>query len=148
MCLGYQPPPNIPSILILINDALGSRVRIFGCTDYLSDSRKREATERCPRRKREQTEHMMIDDHFWPSMYPGIAVGLLVGLSGGNLLSTILGAAGGLAGSVVLYTIFAWAGLEDSILSLVGLIGGAVLGAYLLMRAGSWLMRNRSSEAK
>ena len=90
----------------------------------------------------------MIDDHFWPSMYPGIAVGLLVGLSGGNLVSTILGAAGGLAGSVVLYIIFAWAGLEDSILSLIGLIGGAVLGAYLLMRIGSWLMRNRSSEAK
>lgn len=90
----------------------------------------------------------MIDDHFWPSMYPGIVVGLLVGLAGGNLLSTILGAAGGLAGAMLLFFIFAWLGLEDSILSLIGLIGGAVLGAYLFMSAGRWLMRKRSSESK
>jgi len=90
----------------------------------------------------------MIDDHFWPSMYPGIVVGLLVGIAGGNLLSTILGAAGGLAGAMVLFFLFAWLGLEDSVLSLIGLIGGAVLGAYLLMRAGQWLTRKLSSEAK
>ncbi len=90
----------------------------------------------------------MIDDHFWPSMYPGIVVGLLVGLAGGNLVSTILGAAGGLAGTMVLFFVFAWLGLEDSIVSLVGLIGGAVIGAYLLMRAGRWTMRKLSSEAK
>jgi hypothetical protein len=89
----------------------------------------------------------MIDDHFWPSMYPGIAVGLLMGLAGGNLVSTILGAAGGLLGAILLFFVFAWLGLEDSILSLVGLIGGAVLGAYLLMRAGRWIMQKRSSEA-
>jgi len=89
----------------------------------------------------------MIDDHFWPSMYPGIAVGLLMGLAGGNLVSTILGAVGGLAGAIVLFFIFAWVGLEESVLSLVGLIGGAILGAYLLMRAGRWIMRKRSSEA-
>ena len=34
-------PPNIPSLLILINDARGSRVRIFGCIGYLNGSRKR-----------------------------------------------------------------------------------------------------------
>jgi hypothetical protein len=90
----------------------------------------------------------MIDDHFWPSMYPGIVVGLLVGLAGGSLLSTTLGAAGGLAGAMLLFFVFAWLGLEDSILSLVGLIGGAVLGAYLLMAAGRWMIRKRSSEAK
>lgn len=90
----------------------------------------------------------MIDDHFWPSMYPGIVVGLLVGLAGGNLLSTILGAAGGLAGAMLLFFVFGWFGLEDNILSLIGLIGGAVLGAYLLMSAGHWMIRKRSSEAK
>ena len=90
----------------------------------------------------------MIDDHFWPSMYPGIVVGLLVGLAGGSLLSTTLGAVGGLAGAMLLFFVFACLGLEDSILSLVGLIGGAVLGAYLLMAAGRWMIRKRSREAK
>ncbi len=71
----------------------------------------------------------MIDDHFWPSMYPGIAIGLLMDLASGNLVSTILGAAGGLVGAIVLFFVFAWLGFGDSILSLVGLIGGGVLGA-------------------
>ncbi|MCK5090046.1 MAG: hypothetical protein KAQ88_08705 [Hyphomicrobiaceae bacterium] len=71
----------------------------------------------------------MIDDHFWPSMYPGIVVGLLMDLASGNLVSTILGAAGGLVGAIVLFFVFAWLGFGDSILSLVGLIGGGVLGA-------------------
>jgi hypothetical protein len=79
---------------------------------------------------------MTMDDHFWPAMYPGIVVGLLVGLAAGNVVSTILGAAGGLLGAMALYFAFAWLGLEESILSLAGLIGGAVLGALLLMRAG------------
>lgn len=81
-------------------------------------------------------------------MYPGIVAGLLVGLAGGNLLSTVLGAAGGLAGAMLLFFAFAWLGLEDSVLSLIGLIGGAVLGAYLLMCAGRWMLRKRSGEAK
>jgi hypothetical protein len=78
----------------------------------------------------------MLGDHFWPAMYPGIVVGLLVGLTGGGIVSTILGAAGGLLGAMALYFTFAAIGLEEGIVSLAGLIGGAVLGAYLLMRAG------------
>jgi hypothetical protein len=78
----------------------------------------------------------MLGDHFWPAMYPGIVVGLLVGLSAGNVVSTVLGAAGGLLGAMALYFVFNWIGLEESILSLAGLIGGAVAGALLLVRAG------------
>ena len=32
-----------------------------------------------------------MDDHFWPAMYPGIIAGFLLGLGGGNVVSTILG---------------------------------------------------------
>jgi hypothetical protein len=78
----------------------------------------------------------MLGDHFWPAMYPGIIVGALVGLSTGNVVSTILGAVGGLLGAMALYFVFTWVSLDESILSLAGLIGGAVVGAYLMMRAG------------
>jgi outer membrane lipoprotein SlyB len=78
----------------------------------------------------------MLGDHFWPAMYPGIIVGALVGLSRGNVVSTILGAVGGLLGAMALYFVFTLIGLDESILSLAGLIGGAVVGAYLMMRAG------------
>ncbi|HUJ38569.1 MAG TPA: hypothetical protein VLW88_12930 [Hyphomicrobium sp.] len=80
-----------------------------------------------------------MDDHFWPAMYPGLIVGFLMGLSGGNVVGTILGTLGGLAGAVALYFVFTWLGLEETILSLVGLIGGAAAGAYLLMSAGKRL---------
>lgn len=81
----------------------------------------------------------MLGDHFWPAMYPGIVVGALVGLSAGNIISTILGALGGLLGAMALYFLFLMIGLDESILSLAGLIGGAVVGALLLMRAGKRL---------
>jgi hypothetical protein len=87
-----------------------------------------------------------MDDHFWPAMYPGIIVGFLLGLGGGNVVSTILGTVGGLVGAVALYFVFTWLGLEDSILSLVGLIGGAVAGAYLLMSVGSLVGRASASK--
>jgi hypothetical protein len=82
-----------------------------------------------------------MDDHFWPAMYPGVVVGLLVGLAAGNVVSTLLGAAGGLLGAMALYFLFAWLGLEESILSLAGLIGGAVMGALLLTRAGMLVLK-------
>jgi hypothetical protein len=87
-----------------------------------------------------------MDDHFWPAMYPGIIVGFLLGLGGGNVVSTILGTVGGLVGAVALYFVFTWLGLEDSILSLVGLIGGAVAGAYLLMSVRSRVGRASASK--
>lgn len=89
-----------------------------------------------------------MDDHFWPAMYPGIIVGFLMGLGGGNVVATILGTVGGLIGAVALYFVFTWLGLEDTIMSLVGLIGGAAAGAYLLMSVGDRIGIARSRAAK
>ncbi len=87
-----------------------------------------------------------MDDHFWPAMYPGIIVGGLLGLSAGNVMSTLLGAVGGLAGAMALFFLFSWLGLQDSIVSLAGLIGGAVVGAFLFMGAGKRIGRARSGQ--
>ena len=89
-----------------------------------------------------------MDDHFWPAMYPGIIVGFLLGLGGGNVVATISGTLGGLAGAVALYFLFTWLGLEDTIMSLVGLIGGAAGGAYVVMKLGARLTSARSGVAK
>jgi hypothetical protein len=89
-----------------------------------------------------------MDDHFWPAMYPGIIVGFLMGLGGGNVVATTLGTLGGLAGAVALYFVFAWLGLEDTIMSLVGLIGGAVAGAYVLMKIGARVIGPRAAVGK
>jgi hypothetical protein len=86
-----------------------------------------------------------MDDHFWPAMYPGIIVGFLLGLGGGNVVAAILGTLGGLVGAVALYFVFTWLGLEDTIMSLVGLVGGAAGGAYLLMKLGERAMGARAA---
>ena len=89
-----------------------------------------------------------MDDHFWPALYPATAVGLLMGLAGGSIVSTILGSVGGLLGAAALYFAFAWLGLQETILSLVGLVGGAVAGANLLMSAGKRIVGAGSGAAK
>ena len=82
-----------------------------------------------------------MGDHFWPSMYPGLIVGALLGLSRGGLLSTLIGAAGGLAGAAITYFVVDWLGFQDSIVSLLALIAGAMAGAYLCDRAAWRLAR-------
>ena len=49
---------------------------------------------------------------------------------------------------MALYFIFTWLGLEETILSLVGLISGALAGSYLLMGIGSRIEGLRSRSAK
>ena len=66
-----------------------------------------------------------MDPHFWPSLYPGIIAGGLVGLAAGGFVATMLGACGGLAGAAAAYFAFAWLGVENDLASLAGLIGGA-----------------------
>jgi hypothetical protein len=72
-----------------------------------------------------------MNDHFWPSLYPGIIVGALVGLSRGGVIATLAGAAGGTAGAAIMYVVTARLGLDDGIISLAALIVGATAGAFL-----------------
>jgi hypothetical protein len=88
-----------------------------------------------------------MGDHFWPAMYPGIIVGLLVGLTGGGILSMLLGAIGGLAGAVGASYVLGWMGIANDIASLVALIGGAAIGAYGAMTAAARI-REAAAEAR
>jgi hypothetical protein len=82
-----------------------------------------------------------MNDHFWPSIYPGIIVGALVGLTNGGIISTLAGAAGGTAGAAAMYLVTARLGMEDSIVSLAALIAGAMAGGYIFMGLASRLVR-------
>lgn len=71
-----------------------------------------------------------MNDHFWPSIYPGMIIGGLVGLTFGGFASVLVGVAGGTTGAAVMYLVSAWIGMEDSIISLFALIGGATGGSF------------------
>jgi hypothetical protein len=83
-----------------------------------------------------------MNDHFWPSLYPGIIVGALVGVSRGGFIATLAGAAGGTAGAAIMYFATAQLGLDDGIISLAALIVGATAGAFLCEFCSSWLAAN------
>ncbi|HWK37373.1 MAG TPA: hypothetical protein VNR88_00505 [Hyphomicrobium sp.] len=77
-----------------------------------------------------------MNDHFWPSLYPGIIVALIIGFATGGIFAIVTGAVGGLIGSVAAYFFTAWLGLEESVVSLIILIIGASAGGYAGAQAG------------
>jgi hypothetical protein len=86
-----------------------------------------------------------MNDHFWPSIYPGIIVALLIGVATGGIVAIITGALGGLVGSVAAYFLTAWLGLEESAISLAILITGACAGGYVGAQAGARLSKSRTT---
>jgi hypothetical protein len=72
-----------------------------------------------------------MDDHFWPSVYPGLIVGALIGLADRSILATILGAAGGLAGAFGAFYAVTMLAIEPGIIPLAAVILGAVVVAKL-----------------
>lgn len=82
-----------------------------------------------------------MGDHFWPSIYPGIAVGLLYGLSLGGWRNALLGALGGLAAAFLAFLMLGSLFAEEGLLPLAALIAVSVLGAYAVTRAAAAVLR-------
>lgn len=72
-----------------------------------------------------------MDDHFWPSLYPGLIVGALIGLADRSILATILGALGGLVGAFAAFTAVTFLEIEPGIVPLVAILIGSVVAAKL-----------------
>lgn len=84
-----------------------------------------------------------MDDHFWPSLYPGIFIAVMIGFATGGILAIVTGALGGLVGSVAAYFLTVWFGLTDSFVSLAMLIAGASAGGYAGAKVGVRLFSRR-----
>jgi hypothetical protein len=73
-----------------------------------------------------------MGDHFWPSMYPGLIVGILYGLSLRGVFNTVVATMGALIGAALAFAILTAADMNDGLPSVIGLIAAALLSAYLL----------------
>ena len=73
-----------------------------------------------------------MDPHYWPSLYPGIGIGALVGLASGGWLSIIVGAVGGLAGAAVSLELNRVLGFKQDLISLALLVVCAAAVAKLM----------------
>ncbi len=74
-----------------------------------------------------------MDDHFWPSVYPGLIVGGLVGLAAGGILAAVIGGLGGLAGAFAAYYAVTFFGVPQGIIALAAIILGSAAGAKLVI---------------
>lgn len=72
-----------------------------------------------------------MDDHFWPSLYPGLIIGALIGFADGSIWSTVLGALGGLGGAFVAFYSVTMLAIEPGLVALIAIIAGSVVGAKL-----------------
>lgn len=88
-----------------------------------------------------------MNDHFWPSIYPGVIVAVIIGFATGGIVAIIAGAVGGLIGSVAAYFLTNWLGLQDSAISLAILIAGASAGGYVGAQAGVRLVQARAGRS-
>lgn len=76
-----------------------------------------------------------MDDHFWPSVYPGIIIGFLLGLSEQTLLTTFLGAIGGLVGAFFIFYLLTYLEIDQGIFP----VGAVIMGAAVLAKFCMWI---------
>jgi hypothetical protein len=79
------------------------------------------------------THESGMDDHLWPSLYPGIIVGILYGLGIGGWRATAPGGAGGLAGAAVAFFAVQWLAVPEGFVTFVASVAAAVAGAMLVL---------------
>jgi hypothetical protein len=76
-----------------------------------------------------------MDDHFWPSVYPGLIVGGLIGLADGSILSTLAGGLAGLGGAFAAFYAVNLLEIAPGIIPLAAVILGAAAAAKLAAMA-------------
>lgn len=81
----------------------------------------------------------LMGDHFWPSVYPGIIVGLMYGFAVGGKMQALVGGLGGFGGAALALMLFGQTLSQDGLLPLAGLLGAALLGAFAVVRGAAIL---------
>lgn len=76
-----------------------------------------------------------MGDHFWPAVYPGLAIGLLYGLHAGGIFNVLLGSVGGTLAAVAAFVWLPAFFSQDGIVPLAALLATSLLGAYCLIEA-------------
>jgi hypothetical protein len=86
-----------------------------------------------------------MGDHFWPSIYPCIAVGLLYGFALGGWKNAMLGAVGGLVASYLAFFFFTAFFSQDGMGPLAILLALSLAGAVVVTKGVGLIMGVRGS---
>lgn len=86
-----------------------------------------------------------MGDHFWPSVYPAIAVGIIFGLSRGGVGNVVLATLGALVFAVTALRFATPIFSSESLTSTLALIAVALAGAFLASWLGNYVFPHRST---
>jgi hypothetical protein len=81
-----------------------------------------------------------MGDHFWPSVYPAVAVGVLDGLALGGARNVLRGALGALALSMAALSFATPVFASEGLTATLALVAVALFGAFILCRLGGALL--------
>ncbi len=72
-----------------------------------------------------------MGDHFWPSAYPGIVVGLMYGFAVGGVRAALIGGVGGLIAAALALITLGEIVAGEGLLPLAALLGLSLAGAFV-----------------
>jgi ABC-type Mn2+/Zn2+ transport system permease subunit len=72
----------------------------------------------------------LMGDHFWPSVYPGIAAGILLGFYLGGLRNIIVCAVGALVVAFLAFSVGTSFFAQDGLVPVLAMLGVSLVGAY------------------
>lgn len=87
-----------------------------------------------------------MGDHFWPSIYPAMAVGLLYGFAIGGVRNAVLGTIGALVAAYLGFVFLGSILAEEGVLPLAALLGISLVGAIVVTQVAK-LALNRGRTA-
>ncbi len=83
-----------------------------------------------------------MGDHFWPSAYPGIIVGVMYGFATGGLTAALIGGIGGLIAAALALITLGDIVAGEGLLPLAGLLGLSLAGAFVTVEGVGFVLRH------
>ena len=81
-----------------------------------------------------------MGEHFWPSAYPGIIVGLMYGFATGGITNAVIGGVGGLIAAALALSVLGDIVAGEGIVPLAGLLGLSFAGAFVLVKGAAFAL--------
>lgn len=82
-----------------------------------------------------------MGDHFWPSAYPGIVVGLMYGFAVGGVRAALIGGVGGLIAAALALITLGDIVAGEGLLPLAALLGLSIAGAFVAVKGVGFVLR-------
>lgn len=82
-----------------------------------------------------------MGDHFWPSTYPGIVVGLMYGFAVGGVRAALIGGIGGLIAAALALLALGDIVAGEGLVPLAALLVLSLAGAFVAVKGVGFLLR-------